>query len=161
MVAQLDRLLADDWDTALALLADSGVYQLLVEISRSSVLEIGKIGLVELPRGAYLYTGSARRGLYARLSRHLRHEKKLRWHIDYLLRAGRVAGIRALPWQLGLECHLNLLSLSENGVQVPVRGFGASDCCCPAHLLYLGAQHDAVARTVSSWTQNTEKPARA
>jgi len=40
-----------------------------------------------IPRGVYLYVGSARGfgGLKARVARHLRAVKKVHWHVDYLL----------------------------------------------------------------------------
>ncbi len=57
-------------------------YQLLIRIGRPIRLRIGALGVQEFPAGHYLYTGSARRNLEARIHRHLRREKKLRWHID-------------------------------------------------------------------------------
>jgi hypothetical protein len=46
-----------------------------------------------------VYTGSAKRGLDARIERHIRHDKALHWHIDYLLTS---PGVRvATPSLLG------------------------------------------------------------
>jgi Uri superfamily endonuclease len=139
----LERLLADDPATGLALLADSGVYQLLIEVVETVVLQMGRLGAVEVESGYYLYTGSAKRGLCARLARHLRDDKKLRWHIDYLLAAGSIVQIRAFPWRQGRECELNLQLSQRPGLSVPIPWFGSSDCRCPAHLLKLSIDRNA------------------
>ena len=62
-------------------------YQLVIEVPSALRLTVGRLGTFELPAGVYVYTGSARRGFEARLARHARVEKRLRWHIDCLLAA--------------------------------------------------------------------------
>lgn len=87
--------------------------------------------------GWYVYTGSAKRHLEARVRRHLRREKTRRWHIDWLLgrREARVVHVRLST--LG-ECELN----AATGGQILIPGFGASDCRagCASHLRYLGSE---------------------
>ena len=39
---------------------------------------------MEFSAGVYVYTGSATRGLEARIARHQRADKKIRWHFDHL-----------------------------------------------------------------------------
>ncbi len=106
-------------------------YQLLIEVDHALQLEIGRLGTFAFPAGRYVYTGSARRALDARIARHLRREKTLRWHIDYLLAAPgvRVAGVLSSSRD---ECALNR---AVHG-RIDVPGFGASDCRqgCGAHL---------------------------
>jgi Domain of unknown function DUF123 len=105
----------------------------------------------ELPAGNHAYqTGksrdwsvgniqfsAARRNLEARISRHLRREKRLRWHIDYLLAAPEavVTGVERFAQA---ECELN----SNTTGEVVVAGFGASDCRagCGSHLKYIEAR---------------------
>jgi Uri superfamily endonuclease len=110
-------------------------YQLQIEIPRPLRCTIGRLGEFDFPAGRYVYTGSARRGLEARIERHLRPEKTLRWHIDYLLAAPgvRVIGVTRSGRS---ECALNRAVPGS----APVRRFGASDCDagCVAHLKYLG-----------------------
>jgi len=43
-----------------------------------------KFGRARFRQGVYFYVGTAQRNLSARLGRHSRKEKTLRWHIDYL-----------------------------------------------------------------------------
>ncbi|MEE8332606.1 MAG: DUF123 domain-containing protein, partial [Alphaproteobacteria bacterium] len=63
-----------------------GAYALLILLKRRFAGNIGALGRVDLPPGAYLYLGSARGpgGLRARLARHARRGKRLHWHVDRL-----------------------------------------------------------------------------
>lgn len=110
-------------------------YQLLIEVAHPLRQAIGALGVHDFPAGRYTYTGSAKRAFEARIARHLRAEKALRWHIDHLLTA---PGVRVLAVRRSRvpECRLN--RSSPGTVTVP--GFGASDCRagCGAHLKYLG-----------------------
>ncbi|CAH2604730.1 GIY-YIG nuclease family protein [Rhodovastum atsumiense] len=118
--------------------AGPGAYVLVVVLRRRLTLTIpGHEGVV-LPAGRYLYCGSAygAGGLRARLGRHMRHGKSVRWHIDHLTEAGRVTGAWVLPG--GNECAL-VAALSH--LPVPLPGFGSSDCAiCRSHLLHWPAR---------------------
>ncbi len=108
-------------------------YQLLIEVVCPVRFTIGRLGKFAFPAGRYIYTGSARRNFEARIARHLRPEKTLRWHIDYLLAARnvRVVGVRRYVED---ECAINRATPGS----VPIPGFGASDCRagCGSHLKY-------------------------
>ncbi len=110
-------------------------YQLLIEVTRPVRVTVGRLGQFTFPAGRYVYTGSARRNFEARVARHLRHAKALRWHIDYLLAATEVCvvGVRRYVDE---ECAINRATPGS----LPVPGFGASDCRagCGSHLKYLG-----------------------
>jgi histidyl-tRNA synthetase len=109
-----------------------GAYALLVEIDRPVMARAGRREAT-LEAGRYLYCGSARGpgGLRARLGRHMRHGKSLRWHIDQLTEAGRVLGAWIAPG--GDECAL-VETLAH--CSAPLPGFGSSDCPrCRSHLL--------------------------
>lgn len=116
-----------------------GVYQLHLNLPKTVRLKVGKLGTFLFPAGCYIYTGSALNGLEARLTRHQRQRKKLRWHIDYFLRHARIESIMVLPTRQRLECAVNERVLKQPGAQVVAKGFGSSDCRCPTHLVYLGA----------------------
>lgn len=109
-------------------------YQLLMEIARPVRVRIGRLGTFDFPAGRYIYTGSARRNFEARIARHLRREKTLRWHIDFLLAAPfvSIAGVRRYVEE---ECVIN--QATPGRVLVP--GFGASDCHagCGSHLRFI------------------------
>ncbi len=114
---------------------DSGLYQLIISLPRPVVLAPGRLGKFKLPRGAYIYTGRARKNLSVRLARHARKEKKLRWHVDYLLQYGIIKRRLIYPLEMFTECELNRLSLEALGGDIPIPGFGASDCRCGGHLI--------------------------
>ena len=115
----------------------AGAYLLWLPLERPLELAAPKPG-ARLEPGVYLYFGSANGpgGLAARVARHLRADKRPRWHVDQLtVAAGSKA--RALAWPGGGECAWRA-AVQAAGAQVPVPRFGASDCRrCPAHLLRL------------------------
>ena len=106
-------------------------YQLVIRVSRPLRIAVGRFGEFAFPAGDYVYTGSARRNFEARIARHLRKEKALRWHIDYLLTAKGVAVVEVRRSKRD-ECELNRTTPGE----IVVPGFGASDCRhgCGSHL---------------------------
>lgn len=106
-------------------------YQLVVGIERALRLTVGRLGVIDFPAGRYVYTGSARRALEARIARHLRREKVLRWHIDYLLTA---PGVRVLRVARSARPECALHRSTRGHAFAP--GFGASDCRagCGSHL---------------------------
>ncbi len=110
-----------------------GVYVLLIEVKDSLELEVGKLGKLRLDSGFFAYVGSARGGIRARVERHLRSQKKIHWHIDYLLsRSGvTVREVYALETDKPLECQTARALAAEFSV---VPGFGSSDCACRGHL---------------------------
>ncbi len=115
---------------------DSGFYQLIIRMGQEREIVVGKRGCFRFPSGFYVYTGSAKRGLESRISRHLRTRKRTRWHIDYLLRYGRVVDVRRYSPGGRSECGLSRRVEKAKGSKVVVPGFGSSDCRCPAHLFY-------------------------
>ena len=114
---------------------DPGLYQLIVRLPKACDISVGLHGRFSFHAGYYVYTGSAKRGLESRISRHLRKRKKLRWHIDYLLRYGEIIAVKRYGNILS-ECGLNRRVERLPGSRIIVAGFGSSDCRCPAHLLY-------------------------
>lgn len=110
-----------------------GAYALVVELDEPLVVALPGRAAVTLAAGRYVYCGSARGpgGIRARVGRHLKRGKTVRWHIDRLTEAGRVPGV----WVFlgGNECAL-VAALA--GWPVPLPGFGSSDCAaCSSHLL--------------------------
>ena len=112
-------------------------YQLIVHVKKDIFITVGKLGRFKFLAGFYIYTGSAKRGVQSRVARHLAAEKKLHWHIDYLL-AHKDAQIAKTRVSLEPECMLNQGTSGDN---FP-KGFGASDCRahCGGHLKYVGRE---------------------
>lgn len=113
-----------------------GSYLLSVFLDRSRRLTIGRKGTFDFPAGHYLYCGSALNGVEARVGRHLRLDKKLHWHIDYLVAEARILEVWWKEGNERLECTWSE-AIASLGGEVTVRGFGSSDCRCTSHLLWL------------------------
>lgn len=115
-------------------------YQLLIEVKAMVQISVGRLGLCRFPAGRYIYTGSAKRNLEARIARHLSREKRLHWHIDYLLLHPAVIVADVRRFYDG-ECELNRHTPGD----IPVAGFGASDCRagCGSHLKFLDSMDQA------------------
>ncbi len=120
-----------------------GIYLLEVRLLCKERISIGCLGDYSFAPGFYYYSGSAWQGLESRLRRHLREEKPLYWHIDYLLEYGRVERIFVWPHERERECSL-ATGLLDQGLEMPVTGFGASDCSCNTHLFYSPASLEMV-----------------
>lgn len=116
----------------------AGIYALMIALHTEKVLNVGSLGKITLRKGVHAYVGSARGpgGLRSRISRHLQHEKKLHWHIDYLLLKEdvEVSKIAFYITEKDLECSL-VKKLIQKGAKPTIDGFGSSDCNCESHLL--------------------------
>lgn len=116
-------------------------YSLYIQISRKISINIGKLGKVDFPKGIYLYCGSARKNFDARIKRHLARNKKIRWHIDYLLESkySKIIKIEKFELEKHTECSLVKYYVLSNTAEKFADGFGASDCKngCRSHLLKL------------------------
>ncbi len=110
----------------------NGSYILLIELDEDNTIQVGKLGKIFFKKGFYLYVGSALNGLEQRIQRHLRNNKKIHWHIDYLLSYARTIEVFYKGSKSRYECKLaNKLENLE-----PISGFGCSDCKCKTHLFY-------------------------
>jgi len=122
----------------------TGIYTLLLFLSKQVTLTIGKLGKQRFPMGYYTYTGSAlgkgASSLKHRIARHLRKDKRRFWHIDYLLADENVSveAVIVAETNENMECKTNQHIKTIMGAKVQVKGFGASDCRknCKSHLLY-------------------------
>ncbi|SEM22793.1 Uri superfamily endonuclease [Mesobacillus persicus] len=99
-------------------------------------IAIGKLGSFSFEKGTYVYVGSAKKNIQSRIARHLRIDKKFRWHFDYLRPYLKIEKFQTYPGEEG-ECQLFRRLMKENNGSVPVHGFGSSDCKCASHLFYI------------------------
>jgi Uri superfamily endonuclease len=127
-----------------------GSYILLVELATKKDVFVGKLGYVSFPKASYAYVGSAMNGLRARLARHLRREKKLHWHIDYLLKEAEVEEIILCQGEERVECSL---AQALAGKFQSVSGFGSSDCKCRSHLYFASEKDRLKARVAEAVKQ--------
>jgi len=112
-----------------------GTYCLVINKRKSSKIKIGALGEINFKKGYYVYIGSAMNSLKPRIKRHLSNNKKIHWHIDYLLKNGNVA-IEEVIFNIGekkIECKIAKI-ISYKGEEI--LNFGCSDCDCNSHLIY-------------------------
>jgi Uri superfamily endonuclease len=88
--------------------------------------------------GYYLYVGSAfgPGGLQGRLAHHHKVPASPHWHIDYLRQAAEVVEVWAVEGPEKREHAWAQALCSCPDCSIPLNRFGASDCRCPAHLVY-------------------------
>lgn len=112
------------------------LYAVHLNVNNDVEVSVGKLGIFLFPKGIYIYIGSAKKNIEARLRRHNQVEKKLRWHFDYLRPYGEIVKIETFNRDIS-ECDLYEKMMRNLEGQVIVKGFGASDCKCRSHLIYL------------------------
>ena len=100
-------------------------------------VRIGRLGVLRLQSGCYVYVGSAfgAGGLRARVGHHQRIARRPHWHVDYLRRHARLETVwyesgerREHEWAARIG--------AMAGARTPMSGFGSSDCDCAAHLFW-------------------------
>jgi len=112
------------------------VYVLVIKVANQCVISVGALGELVFKKGIYAYVGSAQSNFHQRIKRHLRKEKKLFWHIDYLLKNKKV-NVSKIFFKKAFkteECNI-ATSISKTG-KATIR-FGSSDCKCISHLFYI------------------------
>jgi Uri superfamily endonuclease len=118
---------------------DKGTYALIYRCDALFRTNAGKLGPVFFSIGHWIYIGSAfgPGGLKARLGHHLKPSPHPHWHLDYVKHALTPVEIWLTTDAVKHE-HAWAGDLSRlRGATCPIAGFGASDCACRAHLIYL------------------------
>ena len=110
-----------------------GIYALILKLESDKKITIGRLGPINFRRGYYIYIGSALNALEGRINRHLKKDKKIHWHIDYLLNEARINEILFFETIKKLEC--KFAKKMQKNLDV-IKNFGASDCSCEGHLFY-------------------------
>ena len=85
---------------------NSGLYIAIFYLSKKHRITVGRFGIFDFTPGFYFYVGSAKRNLSARLDRHARKEKPLRWHIDYLSTKASMLGAITIEHPDRKECKI-------------------------------------------------------
>ncbi|WP_297515233.1 DUF123 domain-containing protein [Thermococcus sp.] len=121
-----------------------GSYFLVIRLEEGrSIRTKGKA--FELKPGYYVYVGSAMNSLEKRVARHFRREKRLHWHIDYLLKEAKLLRAYLIPSEVKLE---EKLSREVSRFGEPVLGFGAGDVKVSTNLYRFENEPDEALRAI-------------
>ncbi len=115
-------------------MGDSGIYFLLIRLKKSVELEIRRTR-AKFPSGFYIYTGSAQKNLNARIRRHRAKNKKMHWHIDYLLEFADVIDVKILRGAARKDEEHFAKRWIKIADFIPLKKFGASDSKAETHLV--------------------------
>lgn len=118
-----------------------GCYCLIIRLDEDCEIKIGKLGKIYFKKGHYVYVGSAMNSLESRINRHLNEEKKLHWHIDYLLKESEISDVIYNVSTKKVECELSQYLSNKT---TSIKGFGCSDCMCESHLYYFKNRKEAI-----------------
>lgn len=113
----------------------SSTYILFVFNSKRRNIQIGELGRTNFVKGYYIYLGSAKNNLWARIKRHLTDNKKRFWHIDYLLLSCGTKIREIWISSKEQECQMARQFFEKGFSYIPK--FGSSDCHCKSHLFYI------------------------
>jgi Uri superfamily endonuclease len=110
-----------------------GIYTLIIEIKKDVEIKIGSLNKILFKKGTYIYVGSAQNNLKKRILRHLSTEKKIKWHIDYLLKNKNVE-VKKVFFKLAKKQEECITARELLKTEIPILKFGCSDCDCKSHL---------------------------
>ena len=126
-------------------------YCLMIMLSTNSQITVGKLGKLDFKKGYYVYVGSALNSIEGRIKRHLKDEKKLFWHVDYLLNSSNTIIKEVIFEDSSQKWECNIaMQISKKGI--PLKKFGCSDCKCDSHLFYFEDLKEAEDCVFSSFT---------
>jgi Uri superfamily endonuclease len=119
-----------------------GTYTLVLLSTKAAPMRVGKLGILQLQPGFYVYVGSAHGpgGLHARLAHHLEPTGRPHWHIDYLRAHTKPQEVWFCYDGIRWECPWADCFRRMRGASVPLKGFGSSDCQCGSHLFFFSSQ---------------------
>ena len=128
-----------------------GTYCLIIEQKEKSTIKIDVLGKIELRKGYYIYVGSAMNSLVSRIKRHLKDDKKLHWHIDYLLKDknSKIVDVIFTISSKNIECKLS--QYINNQADNHIDSFGSSDCNCISHLYYFKNINEAKQSSIKGY----------
>ena len=126
-----------------------GCYCLIIKNDSKKSIQIGKkLWKIQFEEGFYVYVGSAMNSLMARVKRHLSEEKKLHWHVDYLLKQTEITDVIYNESTKKIECNLSQF-IADN--TTGITDFGCSDCDCKSHLYYFKNRNEAIECVLSAY----------
>jgi Uri superfamily endonuclease len=119
---------------------NKGIYVLEIYSPKSFAIDLKAFHNIKFRRGYYYYVGSSQINLNKRIERHLKKDKTLHWHIDYITSLAfiKINDIKIFPSvSKEYECRLVDYLNDKYKTIFPAKKFGSSDCGnCYSHLLF-------------------------
>lgn len=109
-----------------------GIYLLCIYVEKDINIKIGALGKINFKEGFYVYVGSAQNNLEKRIKRHLSKNKKIHWHIDYML-SNKNVKIYDVLYKKSDKSEECIIANNIEGFKI--KNFGSSDCKCYSHLI--------------------------
>jgi Uri superfamily endonuclease len=136
-----------------------GTYALVLAAAKRKRIFVGRLGILDVRPGFYVYVGSAlgSGGLAARIGRHARQEKTLRWHVDYLRAVTDLVEVWFRPERRRRECSWAKRLSGMPGAEIRRLGFGSSDCGCRSHLFFF-EQRPVPILGIEVWRPDWRRP---
>lgn len=113
-----------------------GTYLLLLECLNDCEIEVGKLGKIIFKKGYYIYIGSAMNNLEKRILRHLKKDKKIKWHIDYLTTNDSFIIRKIFIKKSNKKEEEKISKIFEKYFNF-IKNFGNSDCKDNSHLFLI------------------------
>ena len=126
-------------------------YLLVVKVTRNARIAVGRLEDTGFKRGLYLYIGSAKRGLDKRISRHRIKQKKLYWHIDYILSSEQISVLEVWSKEANEECVIAHKVGTFPETEIVRNGIGSSDCKCSTHLYFFDGKLPRLHDRLTKW----------
>jgi Uri superfamily endonuclease len=119
--------------------AGPGTYALFLVCASVCRIQVGRLGRLRTKPGYYAYIGSAfgPGGIYARIAHHIRSANRCHWHIDYLRQITQPVSCWYTHDPIRREHEWAGLVAALPQAEIPLVGFGSSDCRCRSHLIWL------------------------
>ncbi|MBR9705166.1 DUF123 domain-containing protein [Candidatus Pacearchaeota archaeon] len=130
-----------------------GIYILIIKIKKPINIKVGKLGIINFKKSLYVYIGSSQNNLEKRIKRHQNKSKnkKIHWHIDYLLKNKNSEIIKILVSKKSKEYEcITAKTLNKNNQLI--NNFGSSDCKCKSHLIKI--KEIPILKDFKSFNQN-------
>ena len=110
-----------------------GAYCLIIKVDNDKKIKVNKRTIL-FKKGYYCYVGSAMNNLDKRIERHKSQDKKMHWHIDYLLNHSEIVDVKRFESYETEEC--NIAKEISTIADYEIESFGCSDCKCNSHLFH-------------------------
>ena len=139
---------------------EPGTYALVLSSRANGLVRVGRLGVLRLQSGFYVYVGSALGlgGVRARLAHHLRRSIRPHWHIDYFRRHTSLEEVWYCYDRVSREHQWAQALGTREGASIPLAGFGASDCQCESHLYFFRSRPSRNAFVRSLRTSGQKHP---